>query len=136
MSIPPPVAAGAPGGPAPGGTGLTGAQVAERIAGGQVNSVEADIQANVLTRFNAILGALFGSVLVTGSFADGLFGVVLVVNSGIGITQETLAKRKLDRLALLNAPTARVVRDGVLAQIPTAGVVLGAYARSAINVRS
>ncbi len=65
-------------------------------------------------------------VMVTGSFADGLFGVVLVVNSGIGITQETLAKRKLDRLALLNAPTARVVRDGVLAQIPTAGVVLGA----------
>ena len=35
----------------------------------------------MLTRFNAILGALFGPVLVTGSFADGLFGVVLVVNS-------------------------------------------------------
>ncbi len=79
----------------------------------------------MLTRFNAILGALLVLVMVTGSFADGLFGVVLVVNSGIGITQETLAKRKLDRLALLNAPTARVVRDGVLAQIPTAGVVLG-----------
>jgi len=133
VSISPPVAAGAPGGPATGGTGLTGAQVAERIAGGQVNSVEQAssrstwqiIQANVLTRFNAILGALFVLVMVTGSFADGLFGVVLVVNSGIGITQETLAKRKLDRLALLNAPTARVVREGVLAQIPTAGVVLG-----------
>jgi len=81
VSISPPLEAGAPGGPAPGGTGLTGAQVAERIAGGQVNSVEADIQANVLTRFNAILGALFGPVLVTGSFADGLFGVVLAVNS-------------------------------------------------------
>ena len=134
MSISPPVAAGAPGGPAPGGTGLTREQVAERIAGGQVNSVEQAssrstlqiIQANVLTRFNAILGALFVVVMVTGTFADGLFGVVLVVNSAIGITQETLAKRKLDRLALLNAPTARVVRDGVLAQIPTAGVVLGA----------
>lgn len=126
-------AVGAPGGPPVGGTGLTAAQVAERIAGGQVNSVERAssrstwqiIQANVLTRFNAILGALFVLVMVTGSFADGLFGVVLVVNSGIGITQETLAKRKLDRLALLNAPTARVIRGGVLAQIPTTGVVLG-----------
>jgi len=133
VSVSPPVAAGAPGGPAPGGTGLTGAQVAGRVAAGQVNLVEQAssrsawqiIQANVLTRFNAILGALLVLVLVTGSFADGLFGVVLVVNSGIGIAQEILAKRKLDRLALLNAPTARVVRDGVLAQIPTAEVVLG-----------
>jgi len=133
VSISPPVAAGAPGGPTPGGTGLTRAQVAGRVAAGQVNLVEQAssrstwqiIKANVLTRFNAILGALLVLVLVTGSFADGLFGVVLVVNSGIGIAQETLAKRKLDRLALLNAPTARVVRDGVLAQIPTAEVVLG-----------
>ncbi|MET3804011.1 cation-transporting ATPase E [Nakamurella sp. UYEF19] len=133
MSVSPPVEAGAPGDPASGGTGLTGTQVAERIAAGQVNSVERAssrstwqiIQANLLTRFNAILGALFVLVMVTGSFADGLFGVVLVVNSGIGITQETLAKRKLDRLALLNAPTTRVVRDGVLVQISTAGVVLG-----------
>ena len=133
MSISPPVVTGAPGGPATGGTGLTGAQVGERIAAGQVNSVEQAssrstwqiIQANVLTRFNAILGALFVVVMVTGTFADGLFGVVLVVNSAIGITQETLAKRKLDRLALLNAPTARVIREGVLAQIPTTGVVLG-----------
>ena len=108
-------------------------QVDERIARGQVNHVERAssrstwqiVQANVLTRFNAILGALFVLVMVAGSFADGLFGVVLVVNSGIGITQEILAKRKLDRLALLNAPTSRVVRDGVTAQIPTTGVVLG-----------
>ena len=66
---------------------------------------------NVFTRFNAILGALFVLILSTGSLADGLFGVVLIVNSAIGIGQEYLAKRKLDRLALLNSPTT-LVRPG------------------------
>ncbi len=113
-------------------TGLTSAQVAERVARGQVNevgertsrSIGEIVRANVLTRFNAILGALFVLVMTTGSWADGLFGIVLVVNSAIGIVQEYLAKRKLDRLALLNAPTTRVVRDGETVVIPTHEVVL------------
>ena len=113
-------------------TGLTSAQVAERVARGQVNevgertsrSIGEIVRANVLTRFNAILGALFVLVMTTGSWADGLFGIVLVVNSAIGIVQEYLAKRKLDRLALLNAPTTRVVRDGQTVVIPTRDVVL------------
>ena len=50
--------------------------------------------------------------------------MVLVVNSAIGIVQEYLAKRKLDRLALLNSPTTRVLRDGTLIEVPTADVVL------------
>ena len=113
--------------------GLTSAEVAERVARGEVNrlaertsrSLGEIVRANVLTRFNAVLGALFVLVLVTGSFADALFGVVLVVNSAIGIVQEYLAKRKLDRLALLNAPTTRVVRDGTVVVVPTADVVCG-----------
>lgn len=113
-------------------TGLTAAQVAERVARGQTNatsqassrSLWVIFKTNVFTRFNAILGALFVLILTTGSLADGLFGVVLVVNSAIGIVQEYLAKRKLDRLALLNSPTTRVLRDGVLTEVPTADVVL------------
>ena len=111
--------------------GLTSAEVAERVSRGAVNqltertsrSIGEIVRANVLTRFNAILGALFVLVMVTGSFADGLFGIVLVVNSAIGIVQEYLAKRKLDRLALLNAPTTRVVRDGEVRVVPTTEVV-------------
>jgi cation-transporting ATPase E len=111
--------------------GLSGAEVAERVARGEVNrlsertsrSIGEIVRANVLTRFNAILGALFVLVMVTGSLADGLFGMILVVNSAIGITQEYLAKRKLDRLALLNAPTTRVVRDGEVVVVPTTDVV-------------
>jgi len=79
--------------------GLTSAEVGERVARGEVNrlaertsrSLGEIVRANVLTRFNAILGALFVLVVVTGSFADALFGVVLVVNSAIGIVQEYLA---------------------------------------------
>ena len=101
-------------------TGLTADQVAARVAAGQLNTAPGRssrtiweiVKANVFTRFNAILGALFVLVLIAGSLADGLFGLVLIVNSAIGIVQEYLAKRKLDRLALLNAPTALVVRDG------------------------
>ncbi len=114
------------------GNGLSAAEVTDRVARGQVNATSQAssrslwliIKTNVFTRFNAILGALFVLILSTGSLADGLFGVVLVVNSAIGIGQEYLAKRKLDQLALLNSPITRVVRDGTLAEVPTADVVL------------
>lgn len=113
--------------------GLSAAQVADRVAAGQVNITSNAssrsgwqiVRSNTLTRFNAILGALFVLVVLAGSLADGLFGVVLIVNSGIGIAQEYSAKRKLDQLALLHAPTAWVVRDGKLTQIATTAVVLG-----------
>ena len=77
-------------------TGLTSAEVASRTSRGQVNATEQAtsrplwtiIKTNVFTRFNAILGVLFVLVLTTGSFADGLLGVILIVNTGIGIVQE------------------------------------------------
>ncbi len=114
-------------------TGLSSVEVAERIAAGQVNVADtttsrslADIfRANVLTRFNAVLGVLFVIVVMAGSIADAMFGFVLVANSAIGVIQEWGAKRKLDRLALLHAPTATVVRDGKPIEIPTQEVVLG-----------
>ncbi len=114
-------------------TGLTSGEVVELTRRGAVNRLDERtsrslgeiFRANVLTRFNAILGALFVLVMATGSFADGLFGLILVANSTIGIAQEYLAKRKLDRLALLNAPTTRVVRDGEVQVIATTDVVLG-----------
>jgi hypothetical protein len=103
-------------------SGLTSAQVAERVAAGETNDtgrrtsrpVSDIIRANVLTRFNAIVGALAAVVLVTGHPQDALFGLVIVANTGIGVIQELRAKRTLDQLSVLNVPTARVVRDAVL----------------------
>ncbi len=114
------------------GTGLSAAQIAERVAAGQVNdqgqqptrTVGQILMANIVTRFNAILGGLFIVIAIVGPLQDGLFGLVLVANSGVGIVQELRAKRTLDRLTVLNAPTATVLRNGVRAAIPAAEVVL------------
>jgi cation-transporting P-type ATPase E len=113
--------------------GLSSAEVAERVAAGQTNLVETRtsrsfgeiFRANVFTRFNAVLGALFVVVLFAGSIVDGLFGFPLIANSAIGIIQEWIAKRKLDRLAFMHAPTATVIRDGKPIDIHTNDVVLG-----------
>jgi cation-transporting ATPase E len=112
-------------------TGLDQAAVRERVQAGQVNAASPApgrtlgqiLRANVFTRFNAILGSLFVVVMVVGPPQDALFGVVLVVNTGIGVFQEVRAKRALDRLAILTAAQARVVRAGQVAEIPVDEVV-------------
>jgi cation-transporting ATPase E len=63
-------------------------------------------------------------IIVVGPFQDALFGVVLVANAAIGIIQEVRAKRTLDRLALLAAPRARVVRDGEVREVHIDEIVL------------
>jgi cation-transporting P-type ATPase E len=113
-------------------TGLTAAEVQERVARGQTNDtgertsrkLSEIIRANVFTRFNAILGAAALVILVIGPIQDALFVLILVANSGIGIFQEVNAKRKLDQLAVANAAAARVVRDGEVAEVATETVVL------------
>ena len=100
--------------------GLSSAQVAERRSRGLTNaggertsrSVAEILRANILTRFNLILGVLLAVVLVWGEPQDALFGIVLITNALIGIGQELRAKRTLDRLAVLSAPRVRVIRDG------------------------
>jgi cation-transporting ATPase E len=113
-------------------SGLTSDQVRERAERGLVNAtgertsrkVSEIVRANVFTRFNAILGAMFAVIVVVGPIQDGLFGLVLVANALIGIVQEVRAKRTLDRLAVLNAPVARVVRDGEVRDVAVETVVL------------
>jgi|TARA_B110001454_G_scaffold20563_1_gene19444 cation-transporting ATPase E len=112
-------------------TGLTTAEVAERLADGRVNDVpDAPVRttseifrANVLTPINAIMGALFALILVAGFPGDALFAGVIVSNSIIGTVQELRARRTLTNLAVLSAPGAKVVRDGTATDIDVSGVV-------------
>src|SRR6266704_3313821 len=114
-------------------TGLTSAQVAERRPRGLTNtggeptsrSVAEILRANILTRFNFILGVLLAVILVAGQPQDALFGVVLVTNALIGIAQELRAKLTLGRLAVLSAPRARVIRDGAPQDMAVADLVAG-----------
>jgi magnesium-transporting ATPase (P-type)/membrane-associated phospholipid phosphatase len=95
-------------------------EVAERTS----RTIAEIVRANVLTRFNALLGTLLVVMLVVGSVRDALFGGVLVANALIGIIQELRAKRVLDRLSVLSAPTARVIRSARVAEIPIGAIVL------------
>src|SRR5215470_3394519 len=113
--------------------GLSSAEVAERRSRGLANagaertsrSLAEILRANILTRFNFILGVLLAVILAVGEPQDALFGLVLVANALIGIGQELRAKRTLDRLAVLSAPRVRVIRDGSRQDIPVADLVLG-----------
>jgi len=113
-------------------TGLTAAEVDERVARGDVNETGERtsrtfaeiVKANVFTRFNAILGSMLVVILIVGPLNDALFGIVLVTNTLIGIVQEVRAKRTLDRLAVLSAPRARALRDGQIDELAVEDVVL------------
>ncbi|MET8624820.1 HAD-IC family P-type ATPase [Kitasatospora sp. NPDC004669] len=112
--------------------GLTSAEVAERVAKGQVNDVPVRssrsakeiVRANVFTRFNAIIGVMFGIILIVGPIQDGLFGLVIVANTAIGILQELRAKKTLDSLALIGEARPQVRRDGTVQQITVSEIVL------------
>ncbi|MBJ8343186.1 HAD-IC family P-type ATPase [Antrihabitans sp. YC2-6] len=113
-------------------TGLTAAEVDQRRKDGLTNdvpdrasrSVKDIVRANVLTRINAILGVLFVLVLLTGSIVDGMFGLLIVANSGIGMIQEIRAKRTLDKLAIVSQAKPVVRRDGVANAVAPKEVVL------------
>lgn len=90
-------------------TGLSEAEVAQRVAEGKTNdvptraarSVSEIVRGNVFTRINAILGVLLIIVLATGSVINGAFGLLIIANSAIGIIQELRAKQTLDKLAIV-----------------------------------
>lgn len=99
--------------------GLTDAEVAQRVADGRTNdvpqratrSVAQIVWANVFTRINAILGVLLLIVLATGSVINGLFGLLIVANSVIGMVQEIRAKQTLDKLAIIGQAKPLVRRE-------------------------
>jgi cation-transporting ATPase E len=87
------------------------------------------VRANVLTPFNVVLLALGVLTLAFSDWRDALFLFIVVVNAGIGITQELRAKRALDRLSALVAPRATVVRDGEPRDVAVEQVVEGDLVR-------
>lgn len=103
---------------APLGEGLSAAEVADRVAKHQTNTFDQDtsrslwaiVRSNVFTLFNGIIAACFLVLLVLDRWQDALFGLAALFNAVIGAVQEYRAKRALDRLALLHAPSARVLR--------------------------
>jgi cation-transporting P-type ATPase E len=116
---------------APPMTGLTQAEVDERTRDGRVNRVPDAptrtlgeiVRANVFTPVNGIIGVMFVLIMIAAPGPDALFAGVVISNSTIGIVQELRAKRELDRLAVLSAPKACVVRDGAVHEVGLSAVV-------------
>ncbi len=113
--------------------GLTAAEVAERVARGQVNRAprsdlaeyRAILARNVLTLFNALVVPAAVALFLLGKYAPAwAVSGMAVVNTLIGIAQEVRAKRHLDQLAILTETRARVLRDGREQVIPADDVVL------------
>lgn len=112
--------------------GLTDAEVAQRVADGKSNAVRERatrsipdiVRANVFTRINAILGVLLLIVLATGSLINGMFGLLIVANSVVGMVQEIRAKQTLDALAIVGQAKPLVRRQSGARTLPPAEVVL------------
>jgi cation-transporting ATPase E len=112
--------------------GLSSAEVESRCAAGLANvglaapsrTLAQIVRANALTRFNALLGAMFVVIVIVGPLQDAMFGAVVVFNTAIGIAQEWHAKRTLDALAVVTAPHVRAQRDGKPVLVESGDVVV------------
>lgn len=112
--------------------GLTDAEVRERVEAGKVNvdagvktrTVKQIIFENICTLFNAINAILAIFVLITGSFKNMLFMIVIICNTVIGIVQEIRSKITTDRLSVIASSGAEVLRDGKIVEIPLDQLVL------------
>ncbi|MFB8004578.1 HAD-IC family P-type ATPase [Nocardia sp. NPDC056000] len=113
-------------------TGLTSAEVEQRRRDGLTNdvperasrSVRDIVKANIFTRINAILSVLFVLVIATGSIIDGMFGLLIVANSAVGIIQELRAKKTLDELAIVGQAQPVVRREGKATAVAPQEIVL------------
>lgn len=112
--------------------GLSQHQVTERLQKGWANtpvdppskSVKEIIATNVFTYFNLIFAAIAVLLIVVGAFRDLTFLPVIMANTCIGIIQEIRSKNVLDKLNVLNAPKATVIRDRKKMVIPADQAVL------------
>ena len=111
--------------------GLTSEQVLQRVRSGYANTpvkpptktVKQIVLANVLTYFNLVFFVLAGCIIAVGQWQNLMFMPVVIINAVIGIVQELRSKQKMDKLSVISAPKALVVRDGAKETISTEDTV-------------
>lgn len=120
--------------------GLTADEVQQRIDSGKINgdqnvktkSVAQILRENIVTFFNfifivfAVLICFFIDssekfLTIVGNFG---FLILIVFNALVGIVQELRAKHTIDKLSLISAPKAVVIRDGEQKEIAVKDIVL------------
>ncbi|RVU73089.1 MULTISPECIES: cation-translocating P-type ATPase [Lactobacillus] len=106
-------------------TGLSQAEVEERVKNGQVNRAVDDqfktntqiIRENVFTYFNLIFAVLAVLLILVGAYKDLTFLPVIILNTIIGIIQEIRAKRILSKLNVMSATHVTAIRGGQEVQV-------------------
>lgn len=115
-------------------TGLTEAEAARRLAGTGPNEVTARrpvrLRSRVLAQLtDPLIMVLLGAVVLTLAIGDHpdaiVIGLVVLVNTTVGVAQEIRADNAVAALSALTAPHARVRRDGVVHDVPAAAIVPG-----------
>ena len=112
-------------------TGLSAAEVRQRREAGRQNTAPEPVtkstaqilKDNVCTLFNLFNLLIAVALALVGAWSNMLFMAIIVLNTLIGTAQELHAKRLVDRLSLLNAPTAAVLRDGKAQTVPVQELV-------------
>ncbi len=99
-------------------------QLDNRSEKGSTKSIPSIIFGNIFTFFNIITFAIFIWLLSVGSYKDCVFMLVVTLNVSIGIFQEIRSKKVIDKLSVLSAPVAMVLRDSKEFEIPVNEVVL------------
>lgn len=108
-------------------TGLTDGEVRQRVEEGFTNRTDIStdkttkeiVISNVFTYFNLIFLVITILLIMVGSFRNLTFLPIIIGNTVIGIVQEIRAKKTLEKMSLLNAPHADVIRNGSVKQIST-----------------
>ena len=108
-------------------TGLTYEEVRQRVEEGLTNRADIStdkttkeiVISNVFTYFNLIFLVITILLIMVGSFRNLTFLPIIIGNTVIGIVQEIRAKKTLEKMSLLNAPHADVIRNGSVKQIST-----------------
>ena len=106
--------------------GLSGSEVSQRVEAGKVNTTTNSIsrtkkeifRAHLCTFFNFLNVFLGALVLMTGQIKNLTFMFTIIANSVIGIIQELKVKSLVDKLSVITASKATVIRDGMKKQIP------------------
>ncbi len=117
----------------PGWPDLSSEKAAELAAEGKANVSPSSASkttkqiwlSNLFTFYNMLNLVLAVLVITTGSYRNMLFMGVVISNFLIGTIQELRAKKTVDSLSVLTAPTARVIRDGKEVVLPCRELVLG-----------
>lgn len=112
--------------------GLTQQQIDQRKNEGLINDNQKQYSKtyrqiflnNIFTFFNILCIIVAIALIYVKEYKNLTFLFILLCNTVIGIFQEIKAKKTIDKLSIVTAPTATVIREGVTKELPVKELVL------------